>query len=211
MRIYDISLPIHPDMLHWGKQPEVTHVETIANGDPSNVTRWLIGSHTGTHIDAPLHFRDGLQTVDEIPMDTLVGPAVVLDLVGVAGQIGAAELVAAGLGQHKRVILKTINSSDTGALRASEKPSAWVGLAPDGAALLRERGVKIIAIDYLTIESPENTVEWDTHHELLPNGVIILEGLDLSEIDAGEYEMACLPLKLQGSEAAPARAILIEQ
>ncbi|MGW5386315.1 cyclase family protein [Nocardia sp. NPDC003963] len=211
MRIYDISLPIHPDMLHWGKQPEVTHVETIAGGDASNVTRWLIGSHTGTHIDAPLHFRDGLQPVDEIPMDTLVGPAVVLDLVGVNGQIGAAELDAAGLGRHERVILKTVNSSDDGALRAAAKPSEWVGLAPDGAALLRARGVKIVAIDYLTIESPEHTVEWDTHHALLPHGVIILEGLDLREVAAGEYEMICLPLKLQGSEAAPARAVLVQR
>ncbi|MDP8015160.1 cyclase family protein [Prescottella equi] len=211
MRIHDISLPIHPNMLHWGKKPEITQVEAIANGDPSNVTRWLIGSHTGTHVDAPLHFQDGLQTVDEIAMDTLVGEAVVLDLVGVTGQIGAAELEAAGLGEHTRVILKTVNSSDSGALRADEKPTEWVGLAPDGAELLRARGVKIIAIDYLTIESPENTVEWDTHHELLPNGVIILEGLDLSAVPAGTYEMVCLPLKLQGSEAAPARTILIER
>ncbi|UYP18260.1 cyclase family protein [Rhodococcus sp. Z13] len=211
MQIFDISLPIHPQMLHWGRKPEITTVESIAAGDASNVTRWLIGSHTGTHVDAPLHFKDGELPVDRIDMDVLVGPAVVLDLTGVTGQIGAAELEAAGIGDATRVILKTVNSSESGALRADEKPSQWVGLAPDGAALLRERGVKIIAIDYLTLESPENTVEWDTHHELLPNGVIILEGLDLAAVEAGPYEMVCLPLKLQGSEAAPARTILIRR
>ncbi|MCD2097073.1 cyclase family protein [Rhodococcus rhodochrous] len=211
MQIFDISLPIHPQMLHWGRKPEVTTVESIAAGDASNVTRWLIGSHTGTHVDAPLHFKDGELPVDQIDMDVLVGPAVVLDLTGVTGQVGAAELEAAGLGDATRVILKTVNSSEDGALRADEKPSQWVGLAPDGAALLRERGVKIIAIDYLTLESPENTVEWETHHELLPNGVIILEGLDLAAVEAGPYEMVCLPLKLQGSEAAPARTILIRR
>ncbi|MDO1485926.1 cyclase family protein [Rhodococcus rhodochrous] len=198
-------------MLHWGRKPEITTVESIAAGDASNVTRWLIGSHTGTHVDAPLHFKDGELPVDRIDMDVLVGPAVVLDLTGTTGQIGAAELEAAGIGDATRVILKTVNSSESGALRADEKPSQWVGLAPDGAALLRERGVKIIAIDYLTLESPENTVEWDTHHELLPNGVIILEGLDLAAVEAGPYEMVCLPLKLQGSEAAPARTILIRR
>lgn len=211
MQIFDISLPIHPQMLHWGRKPEITTVESIAAGDASNVTRWLIGSHTGTHVDAPLHFKDGELPVDRIDMDVLVGPAVVLDLTGVTGQIGAAELEAAGIGDATRVILKTVNSSESGALRADEKPLQWVGLAPDGAALLRERGVKIIAIDYLTLESPENTVEWDTHHELLPNGVIILEGLDLAAVEAGPYEMVCLPLKLQGSEAAPARTILIRR
>jgi len=211
VQIFDISLPIHPQMLHWGRKPEITTVESIAAGDASNVTRWLIGSHTGTHVDAPLHFKDGELPVDRIDMDVLVGPAVVLDLTGVTGQIGAAELEAAGIGDATRVILKTVNSSESGALRADEKPSQWVGLAPDGAALLRERGVKIIAIDYLTLESPENTVEWDTHHELLPNGVIILEGLDLAAVEAGPYEMVCLPLKLQGSEAAPARTILIRR
>lgn len=209
MEIFDITLPIHPDMLHWGKKPEITTVESISAGDASNVSRWLIGAHTGTHVDAPLHFKDGELPVDKIDLDVLIGPAVVLDLTGISGQVGAAELEAAGLGDAERVILKTINS--TTALRAQEKPTEWVGLAPDGAELLRARGVKIVAIDYLTLESPENTVEWDTHHALLPNGIIILEGLDLSEIEPGAYELVCLPMKLQDSEAAPARTVLIRR
>lgn len=209
MEIFDISFSIHPDMLHWGKKPEVTTVESIEAGDASNVTRWLIGSHTGTHVDAPLHFQDGLMPVDRIPLDYLVGDAVVLDLRHLSNPITAADLESAGLGSQQRVVLKTINS--TTALRAEEKPTEWVGLAPDGAKLLRERGTKLVAIDYLTLEAPENTVEWDSHHELLKNDVMILEGLDLSEVEGGEYELVCLPLKLRDSEAAPARAILIRR
>lgn len=212
MQIFDITLPIHPDMLHWGKQPEVTIVESLATGGGSNVTRWLVGAHTGTHVDAPAHFVDGATPVDQIPLDVLCGPALVLDLREVEDQIGAEDLRAAGLTPDaRRVLLRTRNS--TGALRATpeDKPTDWTGLAPDGAQLLLDQGVVLVGIDYLTLESPERTEGWETHHLLLPQGMIILEGADLSEVPAGEYELFCLPAKWKDADGAPARTILVRR
>lgn len=208
LTVHDISVPDHPGMLHYGRKPEKTMVESIANGDPANVSRWLIGSHTGTHVDAPAHFVEGAPTIEDVPLDVLVGPAVVLDLTGPeTNELGPEDLIAAGLGDDERVLLKTRNS--TGALRETEK-TPWVGLSKAAAELLVERGVKLVGIDYLTIDSPAGEVDWPVHNVLCPAGVAILEVIDLSEIPAGTYTLASLPIKLVGSEAAPARAILIE-
>jgi len=208
LTVHDISVPNHPQMLHYGRRPEKTMVESIANGDPGNVSRWLIGSHTGTHVDAPAHFVEGATTIEDVSLDVLVGPAVVLDLTSVTGQeIGADDLVAAGLGTEERVLLKTPNS--TGALRESEK-TPWVGISKEAAELLVERGVRLIGIDFLTIDSPAGEVDWPVHHVLCGAGVAILEVIDLSEIAPGPYLLAALPIKLVGSEAAPARTVLLE-
>jgi arylformamidase len=209
LKIHDISVLNGPDMLHYGRKPEKTMVESIANGDPGNVSRWLIGSHTGTHVDAPAHFVEGGVTIEDVPVDVLVGPARVLDLTSVpeTAEVTADDLLAAGLGDEERVLLKTRNS--TGALLEREK-SPWVGIDAGAAQLLIDRGVKLVGIDYLTIDSPAGEAEWPVHHLLCPAGVIILEVIDLSAIDAGVYTLASLPVKLVGSEAAPARAVLIE-
>jgi arylformamidase len=209
MQIFDITLPIYPGMLHWGRTPEVTVVESIDAGDASNVTRWLVGAHTGTHVDAPRHFVNGATPVDQLDLHTLIGPAIVLDLTQVQGQIGADDLELAGLGEARRVLMKTANS--TVALRATEKPAEWIGLAPDGAQLLLDRGVLIVGTDYLTIESPERTEGWDAHHILLENQVVIMEGADLSEIEAGEYELVCLPAKFRDADGSFARTVLIRR
>ena len=119
LTVHDISVPNHPGMLHYGRKPEKTMVESIADGDPGNVSRWLIGSHTGTHVDAPAHFVEGATTIEDVPLETLVGPAVVLDLTSVtSSEIGPDDLIAAGLDDSERVLLKTPNS--TGALREAE-------------------------------------------------------------------------------------------
>jgi arylformamidase len=195
-------------MLHYGRKPEKTIVESIANGDPGNVSRWLIGSHTGTHVDAPNHFVEGAPTIESVPLDVLVGPAVVLDLTSVTShEITADDLRAAGLDDSERVLLKTRNSTD--ALRKPEK-SPWVGIDKGAAELLVERGVRLVGIDYLTIDSPAGEQDWPVHHVLCGAGVIILEVIDLSAIEPGRYMLASLPIKLVGSEAAPARAILTE-
>jgi arylformamidase len=207
-RVHDISVPNHPGMLHYGRKPEKTMVESIAAGDPGNVSRWLIGSHTGTHVDAPNHFVEGATTIESLGLDVLVGPAVVLDLTSVdAQEITAEDLRAAGLDDSERVLLKTRNS--TGALREPEK-SPWVGLSKDAAELLVQRGVRLVGIDYLTIDSPAGETGWPVHHVLCGAGVVILEVIDLSEIAPGRYTLASLPIKLVGSEAAPARAILMD-
>lgn len=207
-KIHDISVPVGPGMLHYGRQPERTMVESMADGAAGDVSRWLIGSHTGTHLDAPAHFVRGGETIEKLPIEAFVGPARVLDLTGVDGdEVGADELLAAGLDGAERVLLKTRNS--TGALKQATK-TRWVGLHADAARLLVDRGVRLVGIDYLTIDSPAGEVDWPVHRILCPAGVIILEVIDLSGVAAGDYFLAALPVPLVGSEAAFGRAVLIE-
>ncbi|MFC5833887.1 cyclase family protein [Nonomuraea insulae] len=209
MKIYDITLPIHPEMLHWGRKPEVHVVESLANGDASNVTRWLLGAHTGTHVDAPAHFVDGATPIDQVSLDTLVGPVVVVDLTHVRGDVEVAHLTEAGVAGQRRVLLKTSNSA--GPLKEAERAPHWVGLSPEAAAWLVGQGVELVGIDYLTIESHRRTDTWDAHHALLEAGVLILENADLDQVGAGVYELVCLPAKLVGADGSFARAILIDR
>ncbi len=209
MRIHDITLPIHPKMLHWGRRPEVEIVESLANGDASNVTRWRIGAHTGTHVDAPAHFVDGATPIDRVSLDSLVGPAVVVDMTHVEADVTAADLEQAGIDGEKRVLLKTRNSA--GPLKETERAPSWVGLAPDAARWVIDHGVELVGIDYLTIESHRRTDTWDAHHALLGAGVLILENADLDAVAPGRYELVCLPAKLAGADGSFARAILIER
>ena len=202
----DVSVPVHGGMLHWGKRPVREEVEQMSAGDNCNVTRWDIGSHTGLHVDAGLHFDDSGDDIAAMELDVLLGPARVLDLTAVESEITAADLEAAGLADERRVLLKTKNSA--GALQKTEKPDAWIGVAPDAAELLVERGVKLVGIDFLTIDSPSRDTTWDTHLVLCPVPVAIAECVDLREVDAGVYDLAILPVKLRGSEAAPGGAFL---
>jgi arylformamidase len=206
--IYDISVPVGPGMLHYGRQPEKTMVESMADGDPGDVSRWLIGSHTGTHLDAPAHFVTGGDTIELLPVDRFVGPARVLDLTHVDGdEIRADDLLAAGLRDDERVLLKTRNS--TGALQEKTK-TTWVGLDAGAARLLVECGVRLVGIDFLTIDSPAGEADWPVHNILCLAGVIILEVIDLSDVPGGTYLLAALPVPLVGSEAAFSRAVLID-
>jgi kynurenine formamidase len=202
----DVSVPVHSGMLHWGKRPVREEVEQMSEGDNCNVTRWDIGSHTGLHVDAGLHFDDSGAPIDEMELDVLLGPARVLDLTGVETEVTAADLEAAGLGDETRVLLKTRNSA--GALQETEKPDEWIGVAPDAAELLVDRGVRLVGIDFLTIDSPSRDTTWDTHLVLCPVPVAIAECVDLREVEAGVYDLAILPVKLRGSEAAPGGAFL---
>jgi arylformamidase len=209
MRIFDITLPIHPGMLHWGRKPEVEVVESVAGGDASNVTRWRLGAHTGTHVDAPAHFVDGATPIDKVSLHALVGPATVVDLTHVRGDVEVADLEAAGVDGQRRVLLKTANSA--GPLKETERAPHWVGLSPDAASWLVAHGVELIGIDYLTIESHSRTDTWDAHHTLLAAGVLILENADLDAVPAGQYELVCLPAKLVDADGAFARTILIDR
>jgi arylformamidase len=209
VRIHDITLPIHPEMLHWGRRPEVEIVESLANGDASNVTRWRIGAHTGTHVDAPAHFVDGATPIDRVSLDSLVGPAVVVDMTHVGTDVSAEDLEKAGIEGEKRVLLKTRNSA--GPLKETERAPSWVGLDPDAARWVIDHGVELVGIDYLTIESHRRTDTWDAHHALLGAGVLILENADLDAVAPGRYELVCLPAKLAGADGSFARAILIER
>ncbi|MDP9792209.1 arylformamidase [Catenuloplanes nepalensis] len=209
MEIFDITLPIHPEMLHWGRKPEVEIVESLANGDASNVTRWRLGAHTGTHVDAPAHFVDGATPVDKLDLHALVGPALVVDATGVTGDISVLDLENAGVAGHQRVLLKTSNSA--GPLKETDRAPSWVGLSPEAAQWLIAQGVRLIGIDYLTIESHTRTETWDAHHVLLRAGLIILENADLDGVLPGDYELVALPAKLVDADGSFTRAILIRR
>jgi arylformamidase len=206
-RVYDVSLPVHDGGLVYPGDPEIrirAH-NSIAKGDAANVSALAFGSHTGTHVDAPSHFVPGGDAIDRIPIGRLVGPAVVLDLPGALAAVGAAELAAHDLRGQRRVLLKTRNSVLAGRPGFT---SDYCALAPDGAAYLLERGVELIGVDYLSVE-PFGSDDFAVHHLLLGRGVVIVEGLDLSDVPAGVYQFICLPLRLAGLDGAPARAVLI--
>lgn len=203
----NLSIPVHPEMLHWGRRPTYEMVEEITETNPSEVSRWLIGAHTGTHIDAPSHFVKGGTTVDLIPLTHTVGTARVLDLQQVEKEITADDLIAAGAEGATRVLFKTRNSFD--ALTRNVKSPTWVGLGPSGAQWLADNGATFAATDYMTMEAPDHTVEWPTHVILCNAGVVILENANLAHVEPGDYELVCLPVPFEGREAAPAPAILL--
>ena len=203
----DLTIPIHTEMLHWGRRPTFEMVEEIADGFPSDVSRWLIGAHTGTHVDAPAHFVPGATTVDEIPMAHVVGTARVLDLRHVVEEITAEDLVAAGAVGAERVLFRTRNSTD--ALTRTVRSDTWVGLGPSGAAWLVDHGVLFAGIDYMTMEAPAHTEAWPTHVALCGAGVVILENADLAGVAPGDHLMVCRPVPFAGREAAPAPTVLL--
>lgn len=203
----DLTIPIHTEMLHWGRRPTFEMVEEIADGFPSDVSRWLIGAHTGTHVDAPAHFVPGGATVDEIPLASVVGRVRVLDLRHVVEEITADDLVAAGADGAERVLFRTRNSTD--ALTRNVRSDTWVGLGPSGAAWLVDHGVRFAGIDYMTMEAPAHTETWPTHVTLCTAGVVILENADLAGVAAGDHLMVCRPVPFAGREAAPAPTVLL--
>jgi arylformamidase len=211
MIIHDISMDIEPGMLYWrdGKPPEHISVERMDDGAPSEVTRWLMGSHTGTHIDAPSHFVKGAQNVEELSLDIFVGNTRVVDLTEIGDRsIIAEDIENANLNGVTRVLFRTTNSDTR--MDKKEYDNNWVGIAPCAAQFLVDAGVVIAGLDYVTIEAKEHTDDWPSHHILCGNNVVILEGARLKNIKDGEYFMCCLPLRLKGSEAAATRTILIE-
>lgn len=203
----DINIPIHGEMLHWGRRPTFEMVEQIVDGYASDVSRWLIGAHTGTHVDAPSHFIPGATTVDKIDINNVVGPVRVLDLRHVEVEITDADLKAAGAEGAERVLFRTRNSTD--ALTRAEKSETWVGLGPSGAQWLVDRNVLFAGIDYMTMEAPQHTEKWPTHVALCGAGIVILENADLSAVEPGDYLMVCQPVPFAGREAAPAPTVLL--
>jgi arylformamidase len=206
-RIYDVSLPIVSEGLVFPGDPQI-HIsghQSIARGDPANVSALAFGSHTGTHVDAPRHFLQAGGPVDAIPLGCLVGPALVLDFAEDVSEIGAAELRSHDLRGATRVLFRTRNSA---LLRNRRFTPEYVYLAPDGAKYLLERGVELVGIDYLSIERFDSK-DYPVHRMLLERQVAIVEGLDLSEVPEGRYQFICLPLRLKELDGAPARAMLI--
>jgi arylformamidase len=208
-RVHDISVPVKTGGLVYPGNPEIDIElqQAVARGAGANVSSIRFGSHTGTHVDAARHFFDDGETVDRIDLNTLIGPAIVLSFDDTLMSVGAADLEKQGLSGHTRVLLRTRNS---GFLEESEFHRDYTFLAPDGAEYLVAHGVKLVGIDYLSIEQ-FHSGHHRTHRTLLGSNVVIVEGLNLGAIDSGEYDLICLPLRLEGLDGAPARAVLIEK
>jgi arylformamidase len=206
-RIYDISVPIRSGGLVYPGNPEIDIAlqQAVAKGAGANVSTIRFGSHTGTHADAARHFFDDGQTVDKIPLERLIGPALLLSFPDGVRSVGAAELRAHDIKGQTRILLRTRNSA---LLSQKEFVKDYTYLAPDGAQYLVDQGVELVGIDYLSIEQFHSGHHL-THRTLLERSVVIVEGLDLSVPPPGQYQFICLPLRIEGCDGAPARAVLI--
>ena len=210
MEIFDVSVTVDTALVHWPGDPGIEHdySSRIEDGAPANVSRWSIGAHTGTHVDAPVHFMPGDFGADRLDLNALVGPARVVDLALARGNLTAAHVASVEPGRGERILFKTANSTQRLLHEATFKED-FTALAADAARALVEAGVGTVGVDYLSVE-PFSAPAHETHKTLLSAHIPVIEGLDLSEIQPGEYFLACLPLKLQGSDGAPARAVLMK-
>jgi arylformamidase len=208
MRTYDISVVISPDMPTWPGHPEVVleRFKKLEEGGSSNVSILTMSVHAGTHVDAPFHFLQDGKSVERLSLKTLTGRAYVLHLSGVKS-IDAEVLDSADIPPRTRRLLLRTENSQLWAKKEKEFNPGFVGLTADGAEYLVRRGIKLLGVDYLSVAPYKETRP--THEVLLKAGVVIVEGLDLSEVSQGRYTLYCLPLKLEGCDGAPARAILV--
>jgi arylformamidase len=184
LRIHDVTVPLAPGM-------------TVGPEDPS------FPVHSGTHVDAPSHFLPGGATVDELPLELLLGKARVVEVLA-RERVDRADLESLDLRDDLRVLLKTRLS---GQGPKGAHPGERVYLSEDAALYLAQAGIKLVGFDYLSVDR-EGSADRAAHRALLGRGVIVVEGLDLCEVEPGEYEMACLPLRIHGGNGAPARVVL---
>ncbi len=202
----DISIPLRNGMVHWPSDPafQIERVFDREKGDPATVSKMTLCVHAGTHMDAPLHFIRNATPIDRIPLDAALGPARVIQIDD-PKSIRREDLLQYGIAAGERILFKTRNSDY--AWNSDAFDENFVFISQDAARYLAECRIRCVGVDYLSVggfreDGPE------THHALLEAGIWIIEGLNLSGIEPGAYELACLPLKLMGAEGAPARAIL---
>ncbi len=206
MQIYDVTRPVSPTMPVWPGDPPVSlnRVKRIEDGAKDNLSHLACSVHIGTHVDAPLHFIAGGGDILSLSLDVLTGPATVVALPE-ADAITASDLERLNLPLRvKRLLFKTRN----GALPTTEFSKDFTALTLDAAQWVVERGVALVGVDYLSVEHYGG--DGSVHRALLGAGVVAVEGLDLRDVPPGDYALYCLPLKLDGSEGAPARVILVE-
>jgi arylformamidase len=211
MRIFDVSVRISPQMPVWPGDPlvQIERVASINKGDSANLTRLSLGAHTGTHVDAPYHFIEKGLRVDQLSLNTLIGSAYVLEVHPKERTITATDLGSLGLPSTvQRLLIKTDNSSLwEGGLLEFERD--FIHLSHDAARWIVRRGIKLIGVDYLSVDG-FNSEGHAVHRTLLEAGVVIIEGLNLSHVAQGVYHLYCLPLKIADSDGAPARVVLIK-
>ena len=205
--IYDITVPIRPGMPIYEGDPavEIEAWSAFAKGDSANVSFLHLGAHTGTHVDAPAHFIENAGRIDSLPMDVLIGPARVVSVPDNYTEIDPDFLKDCQLDQVERVIFHTRNSDFWNEGFRKD----FTHLLPEAAELLVSQGIKLVGTDYLSIEK-FHSGHHRTHLTLLSKGVVIVEGLNLSGVPAGDYELICLPMKIAGGagDGAPARVVL---
>jgi len=205
----DVTTPLNPattPTYPGDTQPKFEFLRSFDKGDKVTLSSYLMTAHAGTHVDAPLHFVAKAAPIDQVSLSTLMGPARVIDCSSEAMAIDAAELNKHDWRGAKRILFRTRNSRNSWMEDPTFHPD-FTYLAPDAAQLLADAGVELVGIDYLSAEK-FGVPEARTHQILLGRNIPIIEGLDLREVKAGEYDMIVLPLRVVGHEAAPARALL---
>ena len=209
MHTYDLTLTVSPEIPVWPGDPSVDlqRVRKIEEGANANVSHLKMSVHTGTHVDAPYHFLENGKTVDELPLNILMGRAYVVHLHDSVDMITTEVLDGADIPPRtRRVLMRTRNSAFW---TKSNLPfqENFVAIDEGAAEYLVKRGVKLVGVDYLSVAPYKNSAP--THKVLLKAGLVVVEGLNLSKVSQGRYNFYCLPLKLAGSDGAPARAILV--
>ncbi|MCC6483722.1 MAG: cyclase family protein [Armatimonadetes bacterium] len=201
----DASVPLGPGTPVWPTDPpvELQRISSIRNGDSCNLTHARFSAHAGTHLDAPCHFVDCDEGVDTLNLDTLIGPAYVLDLAQHRGAIEANDLQ--NTPECQRLILRTSNTT-RGLMRIRDFTRDYAHIGESGARWLVERGIRLIGVDYLSIEG-FNTGSHTVHDIVLGARVIAVEGLDLTDVGGGWWKMICLPAKFAGADGSPARVV----
>ena len=205
MRLIDVSVPLDAELPTYPHNTpfSLEPIKRIARGDSSNVSTLHMSAHTGTHVDAPRHFFDAGAGTESLALELLMGRARVIEIDSRAG-IAAEDLAPIDLSDDIRVLIKTHNSRLWG---SPEFHQDYVGVTDSGAKYLVEHGIKVVGVDYLSVEKFHNPGA-PAHHVLLGAGTIVIEGLNLRDVDPGVYEMFCLPLRIVGSDGAPARVVL---
>jgi len=201
----DVSVPIRAGMVHYPDNPPVLidFIRDLKRGDAETLSHLSLSVHTGTHVDAPIHFIRDAPGVDRLPIETLIGAARVIDVPDAEG-ITAGHLTPHDIASGERLLLRTRNSQL--GWNSDEFFANYSYLSVDAAELLAEKRVRLIGIDYLSIGRGETNPE--VHRILLGAGIVILEGLDLSRVSAGWHDLICLPLRLAGRDGSPARALV---
>ncbi|HLF37430.1 MAG TPA: cyclase family protein [Anaerolineales bacterium] len=208
MRIYDVSVGISPEIPVWpGDAPvRLERTQSMDDGAHANVSRFEAGVHVGTHVDAPLHFIRGGRSVDSIPLKSLIGRAYVVELKR-AEVLNASTLEGAGIPPRTRRLLFKTRNSEFWTKGERRFRRDFVAVDPSGAEWMVRKGVRLVGVDYLSVAPFGDSVP--THRILLEAGVVVVEGLNLAAVPKGRYTIYCLPLKLIGSDGAPARVILV--
>jgi arylformamidase len=202
----DISVPLYTGMVHWPDNPQVSieRMMDIDRGDTANVSKLSLGAHTGTHMDAPVHFFPGGKGIDSMPLAATIGLARVIEIQD-PESIKPDELRKHQIQSGERILFKTRNS--TRCWQTDDFVKDFVYISHEAAQYLAAQQVQTIGVDYLSVGGFfKDGVE--THHALLSAGIWIIEGLNLSSVQAGTFELICLPLKIKGSDGAPSRAVL---